>query len=101
MFVGFTKRLKSMSGFRIGFGLRVNKRNWWYFLFAMLFVGMFYLMWYMMIGAGWMLYFMLYGIYKIYYFMFKYTAIGCKKLYALIKGKVQEKQAAKQDTELR
>lgn len=27
MFVSFTKTLKKMSGFRLGFGVRVNKRN--------------------------------------------------------------------------
>ena len=30
MFVSFTKTLKKMSGFRLGFGIRVNKKNWWY-----------------------------------------------------------------------
>lgn len=99
MFIGFTKTLKRMSGFRLGFGLRVNKRNWWFFLFAMLFVCVFYLMWYMMIGAGWLLYFVLYGIYKLYYWLFKGAAIGCKKLYALIKVKIDEKKAANSKVE--
>lgn len=53
MFVSFTKTLKKMSGFRLGFGVRVNKRNAPLWCFAMLFAGMFYLMWYMIIGAGW------------------------------------------------
>lgn len=69
MFVSFTKTLKKMSGFRLGFGIRVNKRNWWYWLVAMLFAGMFYLMWYMIIGAGWCLYYMCWAIYKIYYYL--------------------------------
>lgn len=99
MFIGFTKTLKRMSGFRLGFGLRVNKRNWWFFLFAMLFVGVFYLMWYMMIGTGWLLYFVLYGIYKLYYWLFKGAVIGCKKLYALIKVKIAEKKAANSNVE--
>lgn len=46
MFVSFTKTLKKMSGFRLGFGVRVNKRNAPLWCFAMLFAGMFYLMWY-------------------------------------------------------
>lgn len=87
MFVGFTKTLKKMTGFRLGFGLRVNKRNWWYWCIAMFFVGMFYLMWYMIIAAGYGLYFMCWAIYKIYYYMFKGIAVGCKKLYQLITGK--------------
>lgn len=52
MFVSFTKTLKKMSGFRLGFGVRVNKRNAPLWCFAMLFAGMFYLMWYMIIGGG-------------------------------------------------
>ena len=43
MFVSFTKTLKKMSGFRLGFGVRVNKRNAPLWCFAMLFAGMFYL----------------------------------------------------------
>lgn len=87
MFVSFTKTLKKMSGFRLGFGVRVNKRNAPLWCFAMLFAGMFYLMWYMIIGAGWCLYFFLWAFYKIYYYLFKGIAVGCKKLYQLIKGK--------------
>ena len=71
MFVSFTKALKKMSGFRLGFGVRVNKRNAPLWCFAMLFAGMFYLMWYMIIGAGWCLYFFLWAFYKIYYYLFK------------------------------
>ena len=44
-------------------------------------------MWYMIIGAGWCLYFFLWAFYKIYYYLFKGIAVGCKKLYQLIKGK--------------
>ena len=69
MFVSFTKTLKKMSGFRLGFGVRVNKRNAPLWCFAMLFAGMFYLMWYMIIGAGWCLYFFLWAFYKIYYYL--------------------------------
>ena len=87
MFVTFTKTLKRMTGFRLGFGIRVNKRNATLWCGAMLVAGMFYLMWYMIIGAGWCLYFMLLAIYKIYYYLFKGIAIGCKKLYRFIKRK--------------
>ena len=79
MFVSFTKTLKKMSGFRLGFGVRVNKRNAPLWCFAMLFAGMFYLMWYMIIGAGWCLYFFLWAFYKIYYYLFKGIAVGCIK----------------------
>lgn len=52
MFVTFTKTLKRMAGFRLGFGIRVNKRNAPLWCGAMLVAGMFYLMWYMIIGSG-------------------------------------------------
>lgn len=90
MFVSFTKTLKKMSGFRLGFGMRVNKRNAPLWCAAMCFSAMFYLIWYMIIGAGYMLYFMCLALYKIYYYMFKGIAGGCKKLYHLIKGKASD-----------
>lgn len=40
MFVSFTKTLKKMSGFRLGFGVRVNKRNaplWCFAIFPSVF----------------------------------------------------------------
>lgn len=85
MFISFSNRLKAMSGFRLGIGLRITKSNCWYFLFALLLVGCFYLCLYSVIACGWFLYFILYGLYKIYYLIFKYGAIGAKKLYTLIK----------------
>lgn len=88
MFIAFSKRLKSMSGLRLGVGLRLTARNFWFMLFVLMFVGCFYLMWYTMIACGWLLYFMFYGLYKIYYYLFKYGAIGVKKLYGLIKDAV-------------
>ena len=93
MFVSFTKTLKKMSGFRLGFAMRVNKRNALLWCCAMLFAAMFYLMWYMIIGAGWCLYFMLWAIYKIYFYMFKGIAIGCKKLYQHITKKADTPEA--------
>lgn len=39
------------------------------------------LVWYSVLACGWMLYGLFYGL----YLMFKYAAIGVKKLYALIK----------------
>lgn len=76
-----------MSGFRLGVGLRLTKSNWWYFFFALLLVGCFYLCWYSVIACGWVLYL----ICKLYYLIFKYGIIGIKKLYALIKGVITRK----------
>ena len=60
MFVSFSKRLKSMSGFRLGVGLRLTRRNCWYFLFVLVLVGCFYFCWYSVLACGWMLYGLLY-----------------------------------------
>ena len=49
--------------------------------FVLVLVGCFYLCWYSVLACGWMLYGLFYGL----YLMFKYAAIGVKKLYALIK----------------
>ena len=84
MFVSFSKRLKSMSGFRLGVGLRLTRRNCWYFLFVLVLVGCFYFCWYSVLACGWMLYGLFYGL----YLMFKYAAIGTKKLYTCIEGKI-------------
>ena len=81
---GFSKRLKSMSGFRLGVGLRLTRRNCWYFLFVLVLVGCFYFCWYSVLACGWMLYGLFYGL----YLMFKYAAIGTKKLYTCIKGEI-------------
>lgn len=75
-------------------GLRITKNNWWYFLFVLLFVGCFYFCWWCFVGCCWLVYFMLYAIYKLYYFMFKYAAIGIKKLYALIKEAIANRRKA-------
>ena len=91
MFITLSKRLKSMSGFRLRVGLRITKNNWWYFLFILLFVGCFYFCWWCFVGCCWLVYFIFYAIYKLYYFMFKYAAIGIKKLYSLIKEAVTRK----------
>jgi len=91
MFISFSRRLKSMSGIRFGVGLRLTKSNWWYFLFALMLYGCFYLCWYSVIACGWCLYFMLYAIYKLYYLIFKYGIIGVKKLYAYIKDVITRK----------
>ena len=87
MFVSFTKTLKKMSGFRLGFGVRVNKRNAPLWCFAMLFAGMFYLMWYMIIGAGWCLYFFLWAFYKIYYYLSRELRSAVRSCINSLKGK--------------
>lgn len=53
MFLGISKTLKSMGGFRLHLGVKMNS---WYGWIIMLFVGMFYLMWFSIVAAGWVLY---------------------------------------------
>lgn len=93
MFISFSRRLKSMSGFRLGLGLRLTKSNCWYFLFALLLYGCFYLCLYCVIFCGWALYYILFGLYKVYYFIFKYGSVGIKKLYSFIKGALTHNRA--------
>ena len=93
MFVTFSKHLKSIGGFRLGVGLRLTKNNWWYFLFALLFVGCFYFCLWSFVACGWALYYILYGIYKLYYLIFKYGALAVKKLYASLSEVIKKKRA--------
>lgn len=53
MFIGLSKTLKRMMGFRIGIGLRLNKST--AIVFG-IFILMFYMMWYSVILSGWILY---------------------------------------------
>jgi hypothetical protein len=65
-FVGFSKALARMGGFRIGVGLRLTKKNAIYFLFVLFFVYMARFTWYLIVGIGWLIYYMCYGIYGLF-----------------------------------
>lgn len=88
MFVSLTRTLKNMSGFRLHFGMRVNKHNCWYILLAMCFYYMFYAGFYILlwsvIGIGW-----------IYYFL----GLGCVKFVKAIVSKGKEIYAKYKETE--
>jgi len=77
MFVGFSKRLRGMSGLRFGFGMRVTKRNMWYMLIISSFAAMMWVMWQLLVLGMWSLYWM-------YYFMLVWPY---KKIYALLKAR--------------
>jgi len=53
MFISFSKRLKRMSGFRIG--KRFKLKGWTVAVFF-IFIAMFYLMWWSLLAALWMIY---------------------------------------------
>mgnify|MGYP000874251520 CR=1 FL=1 len=52
-FVGFSKTLLRMGGFRIGAGIRLKKST---AAILGVFILMFYMMWYSVILSGWMIY---------------------------------------------
>ena len=63
MFISFSKTIARLGGFRLGFGIRMNKKNAVWLSFIILFVAMFQLMWYMLLFCFWLMYALIYGIY--------------------------------------
>ncbi len=63
MFISFSKTIARFGGFRLGVGMRVNKKNAIWVSLIVMFVAMFKAMWYMMILCGWLIYAMFYGMY--------------------------------------
>lgn len=99
MFIAISNTLKRAGGFRFAAGIRITKRNAWFMLFLLLFVYTIQFGWYLMIVTGWGMYWLFYGLYKIYYYLFKWSALGVKKLYAFVKGKIDEKKAENSEIE--
>ena len=62
MFVSFSKTIAKFGGFRIGVGMRRTKSNSLWMLFALMFVYIFKMMWYMTIFCFWVMYAIIYGI---------------------------------------
>ena len=66
MFLGASKRV-GRNGLRLGFGLRVTKRNFFYMSWILMFAAMFHLLWiFMKIGAVAMYYMMVWPFIKLY-----------------------------------
>lgn len=63
MFLSLSKTMARFGGFRLGLGIRINKRNYIFALFIMMFVWLFKLMWYMLVLSFWMMYAVCYGLY--------------------------------------
>jgi len=63
MFISFSKTIARFGGFRLGVGMRVNKKNAIWMSFLVMFIAMFKAMWYMMVLCGWMVYAVCYGMY--------------------------------------
>ena len=63
MFISLSKTIARFGGFRLGIGMRLNKKNAIWLSLIIMFVAMFQLMWYMLLLCGWMIYAVCYGIY--------------------------------------
>ena len=81
MYIGFSKRLKRLSGIRIGAGYRISG---FMGLFILLGIGMANLMWYSILACMWMLYGMFWLMYQMCVWIF-YKPI--KLLVKVIKSK--------------
>ena len=71
MFVSLTKMMKTLCGFRLGFGIRITKKNALVMSFVLLIVLMFQLMWYMVVMCFWLMYAVLYCLWKVVSLPFK------------------------------
>lgn len=63
MFISLSKTIARFGGFRLGVGLRLNKKNSMWAWLILFFVGFFQLMWGVMLICGWLIYAMFYGLY--------------------------------------
>lgn len=63
MFIGFSKTIAKFGGFKLGVGMRLNKKNAIWVSMIALFVVMFKLMWYALVLCGWLMYAFFYCIY--------------------------------------
>ena len=62
MFVSLSKAVGKHGGFRIGIGKRITAKNWWWILFALLFVLMWQMIKLVFIFYAWLFYAIFYGI---------------------------------------
>lgn len=62
MFVSLSKMLAKVGGVRLGFGLRITKKNAAWMWLVLLFVLVFQMMWYMLVLCFWILYAICYGV---------------------------------------
>ncbi len=77
MFIGLSKTIGKVGGFRIGIGQRITSKNAWWLIFAMVMYGMIKLAMYMVIASFWMIYAVFYGI----WWCIKKLVFGIVKLF--------------------
>ncbi len=63
MFLTLSKTFNKFCGFRLGFGLKITKKNFFWMVFILMFVCLLQAMWYMLVFEGWLIYAFFYGIY--------------------------------------
>ena len=63
MFISFSKTIARFGGFRIGLGMRMNKKNAIWMSLIIMFISILKMTWYMMILCGWLFYAVCYGMY--------------------------------------
>lgn len=63
MFLSFHKTIAKFGGFRLGLGIRANKKNSFLIYLLIMCVSVLQLTWYMMLLTGWIVYATCYGIY--------------------------------------
>lgn len=62
MFISLSKTFARFGGFRLGFGMRLTKKNTVWMFFVLMFVWMLKLMWYMLILCFWLMYAIIYAM---------------------------------------
>ena len=77
MFIGLSKTIGKVGGFRIGIGQRITSKNAWWLIFAMVMYGMIKLAMYMVIASFWMIYAVFYGM----WWCIKKLVFGIAKLF--------------------
>lgn len=83
MFISFSKTLARVGGFRIGCGIRITKKNAVWASFAVFFVALFQLMWYLTVGMLWLCYAVFYGL----FWCFKGAFLGIRAISRKIVGR--------------
>ena len=87
MHLSFSKTLAKFGKMRLGFGLRVTKKNYWWMCFLFMFVCIAQLFWYMMIVMFWLVYAV---CYLIYLCIKKLLSCIFKKTKAIAENKKEE-----------
>lgn len=90
MFISLSKTLAKFGGVRIGFGMRMSKKNAPYIAIFAIMMFLFKMMWYLMVVTFWLMYAMIYGVVWLYCKMFKTSIPIFKKLFEKIEQYIKK-----------